>query len=233
MNIRILTAASLSLLLAAALSGCGDGGGGSSVTSPGTGGTTVTPGATNLETGLSALNASTPNYESAKVQFNQVVSNPEATSSDRTAAYSGLGWAGFKGASGTTDINAAVDNFNQALTVAQNGGVSASTVSQARVGMASARMVKGSEDADNSQIGAAITDLDAAGYADTGKAYSDDIVKTGISNEEMRGYKAFLHYMRAEGDDDAQFAANMAKVGSSPSNRNAQLMYDALSAISK
>lgn len=213
--------------------GCGGGGGGGS-TSVTTGAVTDT-GAASLDLGLSALNSANPNYYSAKVQLNQVLANPQTSTGDKTTAYSALGWADFKSSSGSTDIDAALENFSGAVTTSQNGGVPASSLNQAYFGMAAALIVKSSENQDIAKISDAITNLNSAGLSNVSSVYADDRIKTNVTNEEARGYKAFLHYMRNDvnAGDPKEFADNLSKVSPNSSNRNAQLMYETLQSISQ
>ncbi len=212
--------------------GCGGGGGGGS-TSVTPGGSTTNTGNTNLDLGLSALNSSTPNYNSAKVQLNQVLSNSESSAGDKAIAYSALGWADFKSSSTSSDIDAAIESFSGAVTASQNGGVSASSLNQAYLGMAAARLVKSSETQDVNQISEAINNLNSAGLSNLSSVYADDRIKTNVTNEEARGYKAFLHYVRNGADDQKEFSDNLLKVSPNSDDRNAQLMYETLQTISK
>jgi len=232
MNKKI--ALSLIFFLLVMLSGgCGGGGGGGGSTAVTPGGSTANTGNTNLDLGLGAMNGSTPNYDSAKVQLNQVISNPAASAGDKTTAYSALGWASFKSSSGSSDIDAAIESFSGAVTASQNGGVPASSLSQAYFGMAAARIVKSSETSDTAQISEAISDMNSAGLSSVSSVYADDKIKTSITNEEARGYKAFLHYMRNGDNDMKEFSDNLSKVSPNTDNRNAQLMYETLQNISK
>jgi len=212
--------------------GCGGGGGGGS-TSVTPGGSTTNTGNTNLDLGLSSLNSSTPNYNSAKVQLNQVLSNSESSAGDKAIAYSALGWADFKSSSTSSDIDAAIESFSGAVTASQNGGVSASSLNQAYLGMAAARLVKSSETQDVNQISEAINNLNSAGLSNLSSVYADDRIKTNVTNEEARGYKAFLHYVRNGADDQKEFSDNLLKVSPNSDDRNAQLMYETLQTISK
>lgn len=214
-------------LAALALTGaaCGGGGGGGSVVTP----QPSTPTTISLESGLGALNSATPDYATAKSQFNQVIAASDATSEQKATAYSGLGWAGVKSAAGVADIDKAIEDFSSAINSQPQQSQTLTVVNQAYVGRSVSRIIK-----ESAALTSAISDLDSAGFASLDAQYRDDAIKTGITTPQIRGYKAFLHLIRNESVDGQLFTDNYNRLkSSSAGDRNAQLMLEALDMMLK
>ncbi len=220
----------LAALLLAALTfantACGGGGGG--------GGSVVNPvnnnaTAVKLNDGLSALNSATPDYASAKSQLNQVITSPDATTEQKTAAYAGLGWANIKSASATVDIDKAISDFSSAINSQSQQGQVSNVLNQAYVGRAVSQIIK-----DSAAITSAINDLNSAGLSSIEAQYTEDVIKAGITTPQLRGYKAFLHLIRNESADGQLFTDNYNKLKSTAAtDKNAQLMLNALDLMLK
>jgi len=219
-------------LLATVSAGCGGGGGGGgSIITP-----TDTPGTTTgttvtVDSGLTALNNA--DYQTAKTQLNQVVSNPASTSADRAVAYSGIGWANIKSSSDSLDVDNAITSFTQAIDAANAAGSSAA-VDQARqqayIGLAAAQVIKNT----GTSINDALTGLNSAGFSDLNQTYSEGKIVAGITNAEIRGYKTFLHYVRNQSGDATAANDNYQKLQSllsSGTDKNAQMISDTLKSM--
>ncbi len=218
----------LALLMAALVlssTACGGGGGGGSVVNP----IGNNEAAVKLNGGLNALNSSTPDYASAKLQLNQVIAAADATSEQKTTAYSALGWANIKSAEGVADIDQAIANFSEAINGSVQQGQISAAVNQAYIGRAVSQIVK-----DSAALTDAIKDLDAAGFSNIETQYADGAIKTGITTAQIKGYKAFLHLIRNESVDTQLFNDNFEKLKTTAgSDKNALLMIDALETILK
>lgn len=227
-SLRMKSFVAALMISALAFSGmaCGGGGGG--------GGSVVAPVVTNsasanLDGGLSALNATTPDYATAKSQLNQVIAASDATSEQKATAYSGLGWAGIKSAAGVADIDQAITDFSNAINTQSQQGQLPTAVNQAYVGRAVSQIIK-----ESAALTSAINDLNSAGYSAIDAQYADGAIKTGITTPQLRGYKAFLHLIRNESVDGQLFTDNYNKLKSAASgDKNAQLMLNALDMMLK
>lgn len=222
----------LALLITAALAaGCGGGGGGGGTGVTPTTPTTDTTTGVNVDTAVTALNNS--DYQTAKTQLNQVVTNPAATPVDKTVAYSGLGWANIKSSADPLDVSNAISSFDQAIKSAESAGSSADAglaKKQAYVGLASARVIENGGTAVND----ALASLESAGFSNIDQTYAEGKIVTGVTSAEIRGFKTFLHYVRNQSGDATAANDNYAKLQSflsAGSDANAQRMADTLKAM--
>ncbi len=205
--------------------GGGGGGGGGAVVDP----INNTEAAIKLNIGLNALNGATPDYATAKSQLSQAINAPDATIEQKTTAYSALGWANIKSSAGVSDIDQAISSFSEAINNQSQQGQISTAVTQAYVGRSVSQIIK-----DSAAIASAIKDLDDAGFSNPETQYREDVIKTGVTTPQIRGYKAFLHLIRNESADTQLFNDNYNKLKSGAgSDKNALLMINALDIMLK
>jgi len=121
-------------------------------------------------------------YSSAVSKFNQVLTLPNLTDTQKAQAYNGLGWAQAK----SGGLESAYSSFSQA----------AATVDESKVGLAAVLIQRGQK----SGFSQAVSLLESVGLGNTAFTFQPTH-KIGVSNPEAHAMLAFAYFWRDATND--------------------------------